>query len=250
MTEPRQARRLVVDIETSPNVAHVWSLYNVNVGLAQLIEPSRVICWAAQWVGESRVTVRDVRAGREPMLSELHDLLTQADIVIGYNSIRFDVPRIATEFALEGMDQPAPFAQVDLLRVVRRQFSFPTNKLAYVAPALGVGEKLGHTGHELWVRCMEGDAKAWNLMRRYNRQDVLVTTALYERLLPVIHNHPPVLLFAGEACNRCGSTEFTDGTKPYSTPSGSLYPQLRCVGCGGWSRTAKRDAGSTLRGVS
>lgn len=250
MTEPRWSKRLVLDIETSPNVAHVWSLWQQNVGLSQLIEPSRMLCWAAQWYGDKRIMYSDIREGRSTMLDELRSVMDQADTIVTYNGKRFDIPRIATEFILEGMDQPSPFNQVDLYRFVRNRFSFPSHKLGYVAPALGVGEKVSHSGHELWVRCMEGDEAAWRMMKRYSKGDIKVTAALYEKLLPHIDTHPPVLLYQDDACNRCGGTDWTDGTKPYATAAGSLYPQLRCVGCGGWGRPVKREYGPTVRGVA
>ncbi len=40
---------LTIDIETSPNLAHVWGLWNQNVGLPQLLEPTQMISFAAKW---------------------------------------------------------------------------------------------------------------------------------------------------------------------------------------------------------
>lgn len=247
MTEPREAKRLVFDIEWAPNTVTTWGLFNQNVAINQILKPGYMLCWSARWYGEKRIYWADVR---DPdMLPKLRDLLHEADIVIGYNSKSYDVPKARTSFLLAGLEQPAPFSEVDLYRVVKRKFSFPSNKLAYVARALGLTEKLETGGHELWLRCMEGDAKAWRTMKRYNVGDITTTTDLYTRLLPLIDNHPPVLLFSAEACNRCGSTDFTAHEKPYVTTAGSHYRQLRCVGCGGWSRTVKRESGTTTRGT-
>ena len=45
-------RTLLLDVETSPNTAHVWGLWQQTVSLNQLMESSRVMCWAAKWVDE------------------------------------------------------------------------------------------------------------------------------------------------------------------------------------------------------
>lgn len=53
--EETEMKILLLDIETSPNVAHVWGLWQQNVGTNQLLEASEVMCWAAKWYGEKDV---------------------------------------------------------------------------------------------------------------------------------------------------------------------------------------------------
>jgi len=48
-------KTLVIDIETAPNVGHVWGLWQQNIGLPQLLESGYVMCFAAKWVGQDRV---------------------------------------------------------------------------------------------------------------------------------------------------------------------------------------------------
>src|SRR5690606_9823529 len=43
---------LTLDIETRPNLAHVWGLWQQNVGLSQIVERGHVMCWVAKWYGE------------------------------------------------------------------------------------------------------------------------------------------------------------------------------------------------------
>lgn len=47
---------LTLDIETSPNLAHVWSLWKQNVSLSQLMQSGQVICFAAKWHDKPKVT--------------------------------------------------------------------------------------------------------------------------------------------------------------------------------------------------
>jgi len=49
-----------------------------------------------------------------------------------------------------------------------------------------VGAKVKHSGFELWIKCMAGDAKAWKEMKEYQIQDVNLLIDLYEKLRPWI----------------------------------------------------------------
>ena len=236
-------RILTLDIETSPNVADVWSLWNVNVGLSQLRTPSRMMCWAAKWHGRPKVMFRsEFHDGREAMVAEAHALLEQADVLVTYNGKRFDTPNLHREFLLGELPPPAPFTEVDLYQVVKSRFRFPSNKLDHIAQALDIGKKASHEGHGLWTACIAGDEKAWGRMKRYNQQDVRLTEELYDRLLPWVKGHPHHGLYADkpDVCQRCGHGVLHRRGLAY-TPLG-VYQQFQCQGCKGWSRGKKSVA--------
>lgn len=243
---------LTIDIETSPNLAHVWSLWNTNVGLNQIMESGEVICFAAKWYDSKNVMFFSAHHhGKEEMVSAAHALLEEADVVVHFNGQKFDIPHLNREFLQEGLTPPAPYAQVDLLRVVKKQFRFPTNKLDYVVQQLGIGRKTPHTGHQLWVDCLAGSEKAWRLMRRYNKQDVVVTEKLYDYLLPWVPSHPNHKLYAGgelEACPNCGSHELKMQGRAYT--SVSVYQRYKCSDCGKWTRGNKRLDASAVTALS
>ena len=155
-------RILLLDIESSPNTAHVWGLWQQNVSLNQLMESSYVLCYAAKWLGEKEMFFDSVHQSKpKKMLKGIHGLLNDADAVIHYNGSKFDIPTLNKEFLLHSFNPPSPYKQIDLLRTVRSNFRFPSNKLDYVAQRLGLGKKQEHEGHELWVKCMNGDKDAW-----------------------------------------------------------------------------------------
>jgi hypothetical protein len=79
---------------------------------------------------------------------------------------------------------PSPVKDLDLMSITKANFLFPSNKLDYVAQKLGVGAKVKHSGFKLWLRCMEGDDKAWKEMKTYQIQDVNLLAELYDVLLP------------------------------------------------------------------
>lgn len=242
---------LTIDIETSPNLAHVWGLWNQNVGLSQLMESGEVISFAAKWRHEDEVMFASVyHDGKTRMVRKAFDLLSDSDYVVHFNGVKFDIPHLNREFLIAGYAPAAPFAQVDLLKVVKKNFRFPSNKLDYVAQALGLGGKTSHTGHQLWVDCLNENPEAWELMKTYNMQDVVLTEKLYDRLLPWISGQPHAGLFyrdeeGEDSCPNCGSLDLRPQGRAYT--SVSVFQRFRCAECGKWSRGSKRLAGAGIQ---
>jgi hypothetical protein len=245
-------RILSIDIETSPNLAHVWSLWNQNVGLNQLLEPSEMMCFAAKWMGEKDILFysdRTQASGHAGMIDAAHTLLDESDVVMHYNGKRFDVPHLNREFVEAGLTPPSPFKQIDLYQVVKQRFKLPSNKLDYVARMLGLKGKVKHEGHTLWVKCMAGDPKAWRDMEKYNKQDVLLLEQLYHILRPWVPNHPSFAIFTGtDCCPACGSTRLEKRGFAYTTVS--KFQRFRCKRCGKWSRGGKALSRVDIREVT
>ena len=177
---------LPLDIETAPNRAFVWGLWDQNVATSQVIESSYILCWAAKWLDGKEMFFDSVRSGRPPneMLARIWELLDEADVVVHYNGLKFDIPTLNKEFIKHGMPPPSPYKQLDMMRVVKQAFRFESNKLDYVSAALKIGQKTKHEGFALWVKCMDGDPAAWRKMERYNKGDVRLLERLYKRLRP------------------------------------------------------------------
>jgi DNA polymerase elongation subunit (family B) len=232
-------RILLLDIETSPNTAHVWGLWQQNVSINQLMESSYVLCYAAKWLGEEDIYFDSVHQSKpKTMLKGIHGLLESADAVIHYNGTKFDIPTLNKEFLLTKLLPPSPYKQIDLLRVVRSNFRFPSNKLDYVSQRLGLGKKHAHEGHDLWVKCMNGDKDAWKRMEEYNIQDVVLLESLYDNLLPWIKNAPNQNLFNDiQGCPTCGHANLQKRGTAISTTG--IYQRYQCKSCGSWSQGTK-----------
>lgn len=182
----------------------------------------------------------DVRSGIITMLKGIHKLLDEADVVVHQNGKKFDIPMLNTEFVKHGMKPPSPYKQVDLRDTSKQQFRFPSNKLEYIAPALGVGHKIKQNiTFELWLQCLEGDELAWKRMERYNKQDVRLAERVYKKYLPWIKNHPHYGSYGkdAEVCPNCGGKHLhRRGT---TVANLKRYPRFQCqnLGCGRWFRS-------------
>lgn len=240
-------RVLLIDIETSPNLAYTWGLWQQDVHLSQLESPTEVICFAAAWLGAgNKVEFFSAHHhGRKKMVKEAHRLLDEADVVVHYNGTRFDIPHLNREIVQAGLTPPSPFKELDLWATVKRRFNFPSNKLAYVAPALGLEPKVKHDGFELWRKCMRGDDKAWATMKKYNIQDVRLLAQLYEVVLPWIPNHPSRnLIDRTDGCPTCGSEKLQKRGSAFTKTR--EYQRFHCQGCGSWFRSVRSERGTKL----
>lgn len=252
-------RKLYIDIENTPHTVHRWGMFDSNpVYPAQLLQPSRLLCFAASWEGSkttqfysSMLYNPDSPMTHQAMVDKAHTLLSQADVVVQYNGRRHDLPLLNREFALYGMHPPAPYISVDLYSVVKRRFKFPFGKLDYVCQELGVGSKVKHEGHELWIKCMAGDPKAWKKMSRYNRGDVQLLKDLDEYLKAWGLGAVNVRLTDDdgneEKCPTCGSNSLV--REGYALTTQGKYQRFHCRECGSWSRSSRRESGTGIRGM-
>jgi DNA polymerase elongation subunit (family B) len=243
---------LMIDIETSPNLAHVWGLWQQNVGLSQLLESTEMMCFAAKFLGDKRTQFYSTfHHGRAEMVQKAWDLMNEADVVMGWNSKSFDEKHLNREFLEAGLRPPSPVKSLDLMHAVKRKFRLPSNKLQYVSTLLGTAGKVQHEGHELWIKCLAGDQKAWSRMRKYNIQDVDLLQEVYEQLLPWIDGHPSVALYDDaeqDSCGNCGSTALK--REGYAFTKLGKFQRFVCETCGKWGRSGRRIGAVDIREVA
>lgn len=191
VTQNGGPRILIYDIETAPILAHVWKLWDNNVGLNQIESDWYIMSVAAKWLGEDEVFYwdqKDVFPMEDDtyLLSKLWSLLNEADIVIGQNVKRFDTKKVNARFVLNGFPKPSSYRQIDTMVIAKEQFGFTSNKLEYMTDKLCPEHKKSKhkefPGHELWAECLKGNPKAWDEMKSYNIDDIHGTEALYNVL--------------------------------------------------------------------
>jgi hypothetical protein len=232
---------LLLDIETAPNLVHVWGLWQQNVGLPQIVKSGYTICWAAKWYGADTLYYDNIYISTpRDMLKRIWKLLDEADAVVHYNGTKFDIPTLNKEFIKQNFLPPSPYKQIDLIKTARSQFRFASNKLDYIAQFLGLGAKTRHRGHELWIDCMNKDPQAWEEMAEYNQNDVILLENVYDVLKPWIKNHPNQNLYTDgrSVCPSCGGEDLQ--RRGFSYSISGKYQRYVCKTCGHWSRNTKK----------
>jgi DNA polymerase elongation subunit (family B) len=239
---------LLLDIETAPHMAAVWGLWNQNVATSQLLKPGYTLCWAAKWYHEKEILFDSIQSGHKSMIRRIHRLMSESDVIVHYNGLKFDIPTLNREFLVLGLNPPAPSAHVDLLRVARRRFRLASNKLDFVAKSLGFKGKEQHKGFELWLECMARKPEAWDTMERYNTQDVVLLEQVYDRLKPWIQSHPSHSAYEdATVCPNCGSEKRQ--SRGFAMSRTLKYRRFQCGGCGTWYRSSKAEKRGSERMV-
>jgi hypothetical protein len=246
-------KTLILDIENSPILADVWGLWKNNVGLDQIRRDWIMLSWAAKWQGDDHVYSDALphyakEYNKDPeddahILYSLRDFLNEADVVVGHNSTAFDLPKIRARMLTLGMEPFSPVQEFDTLKIAKQQFKFSSNKLAFIAECLGLGQKLDTGGHLLWVGCLRGDKEAWRIMEDYNCQDVVLTEQVYDALSPWSKSHPNIGLYVGDGeprCTVCGCLDLARDGHAYT--SVGKYQRFRCKKCGKYVRGRKNVA--------
>lgn len=232
---------LTLDIETSPHLGFHFGLFNQNFSLQQIEEWTRMICFAAKWRNEEEVMFySDFHNGHENTVKAAYDLVSEADVLVTYNGDSFDNKHMNREFLLQGYGPPAPYQSVDLYKVNKSKFRFGSTKLDHLTQQLGVGEKVKHAGFQLWIDCMNGKIEAWNKMREYNIEDVVILEKAFDRVEPWIMNMPHAGLYneVDFSC-RCGSTNLQKRGFHYTQIS--KFQRYRCNDCGRWLSDSKAE---------
>ncbi len=233
---------LIYDIETAPIIAHVWRLWDQNVGLNQIECDWHLLSWSAKWLGDppSKTIYMDQRKAKDitddkKLLEGIWKLLDEADIVITQNGKSFDEKKLNARFILNGMKPPSSVQHVDTKRIAKKHFGFTSNSLAYMTDKLCSKHKKSshkkYVGHSLWTGCLNGELAAWKEMEHYNKLDVLSLEELYKKLEPWDNsiNYNLYTDTATTICG-CGSTDFKKNGHAYT--SRGKYQRYSCKKCG------------------
>ena len=250
------AKILLIDIELSPTIAHVWALWKQNIGLNQIQDGWQIMSCAWKFVGDNDVSYMDARGDDDySICDKVHTLLDEADFVVAHNLKKFDLPKINSRLLYHGFDPYSPIKMVDTLEIAKKKFAFSSNKLEYLANHLGVTPKLKHqkfAGHTLWSECMKGNQEAWEEMKEYNIGDVVTLQQVYFKLLPWAgHLHPSLAPYSEgdeDVCPKCGSKHLQ--WRGYRRTNQNTYARFQCNSCGGWGRSTKRIKGKEKQVVS
>jgi DNA polymerase elongation subunit (family B) len=231
-------RTILLDIETAPNLGYTWGKWEQNV--IDFKQSWYILSFAYKSLDANRITTRALpdfpcyakdKENDQCLVRSLWDVLDEADIIVAHNGDRFDIRKSNARFIAHGLTLPSFFKSVDTLKIARKHFQFDSNKLDDLGHYLGVGRKIPHTGKHLWFGCMNGDAKAWRMMRRYNAHDVELLERIYLKLRPWAANHPNLNFFTRYSnCPVCQSDNLVkNGVLRLKTGN---RQQFKCGDCG------------------
>lgn len=167
----------------------------------------------------------------------LHQVLSEADILVAHNGDQFDIKEFNKRALLNGLPPLKPLRTYDTLKVARKYFRFESNQLRFLCKELGIEEK-GESPD--WDKICYGDPEEIAVCASYNRQDIRALEALYLKLRAWDQNHPSIAPYLGGIKHlvcRCGSDDLVKNGNRY-TQSGK-YQSYMCNSCGAFTADKK-----------
>lgn len=170
---------LTLDIECQRAVVERFDLYPGFTHIDRVIRDKRILCFAAKWHGQEKVHFHaawddDDVVAHEKMIRAAWELLDAADIVVGWNSTRFDVQHLQSAFGRLKLGPPSPFRSLDLMQVAKKNFKAGelSLKLDWFSRMWLGDRKLSHGGTDLWYEIRYGNRAerraAQKVMKSYN----------------------------------------------------------------------------------
>lgn len=243
---------LIVDIETRPMEAWIWQLYDITVPLNMIKKQGNMLSWSAIWYGEpdSKLMYEEVKHNKtdddEVLVTKLHKLMNEADIIVGQNSDRFDLKYANTRFVKHGLHKIKPHKTRDTMKIAKKHFNLPSYSLEFMGEFFEVKHRKmkdrKFPGFELWKACMAGIKAAWIEMKKYNGYDVLTTRDIFEILIPWDQGLNYSVYRDNEGSPCCDKPHLVKRGYRY-TDSGVKNQIYFCKSCEGWS-TGKENLNS------
>lgn len=161
----------------------------------------------------------------------LHELMTEADIIVAHNGDAFDIKHANCLFIKHGLGPIPENKSIDTLKVARKYFNFPGNSLDQLSKRFG---STGKNKKPDWKKMTCGDAKEINQAAVYCKNDVLELEKIFVKLRPYIKNYPVLNRPKGvpTRCRKCGGTHITESGYAY-TKTGRTK-RYKCNSCGTW----------------
>lgn len=180
---------LIIDIETRSLTVKTFGLRDQNIGLEQVVDDGGILCWSAKWLGSDEIffeETKGVKSREKIILKKLKKLMDEADIIMGQNSKKFDVPIVMGLFLYYGLiDDVREFKQIDTLKMSTSKYKFLSHKLQYMSNKLCEVKKQTHAkfpGMSLWMEYEAKNPLAFVEMKKYNMADVEATEELFLKL--------------------------------------------------------------------
>ena len=256
----KKPKILYIDIENSRMIVEfeTYSLYNIDrIPPKCVVHDWYITCAAWGWLNAKTkkiekietVAVNDFKTYKKDfrddrlLVKKLHQVLSEADLIVGHNSDSFDIKKINYKFIKYGLPAIDLPPTVDTLKAAKKYARATSNSLYFLAREFGVPMKVNLQPGVMHA-ADSGCEKSLKKLVDYNKGDIRSGASLYFKLLPYIKNHPTIDKIMGvnvdkdrPNCQNCGSSKVqSNGVRV--TKSGR-YRRYKCNDCGSSTRGKK-----------
>jgi DNA polymerase elongation subunit (family B) len=230
-TQTKRARILYFDIETTDLNASFGEVISFGYQWDHENKPKNINMYDYKDWDKLPVEKRDLY-----LLEDVAEIMSQADIIVGHYSMRFDFPFLQTRSMMHGLAPlPRPL-HVDTWMIARKQMKFGSNRLKNLSEAMNCDENKSSVPIFVWRRAKAHDLDAMKIISAYNLQDVRTQVDLSRKLFPLakLPNRNVIEGTLLLKCSGCGGFSFTK--RGYQHTNLYSYARLQCKDCGSWTR--------------
>jgi uncharacterized protein YprB with RNaseH-like and TPR domain len=213
----------------------LWDIETTNLKM----DFGTILCIGYKWLGENKVHVPAITdypgwqkdpTNDKKLIKDFIEVYNSADLTVTYFGIGFDRKCINAKALEWGLPLPAPIPMVDLFYTVKGNLALSRKSLQNVGYYLGLSTEKTPVEGKIWRRATTGHAGSIKYIVDHCRADVLILEEAYERLKPLVRQHPRV----GEywQCRYCAGEVIKRGFT--LTTIQKPKQRVQCKNCGGW----------------
>lgn len=239
-TQPSRVKRLIWDIEVSPNIVLAFRAgYDQNINHDAIVLERKVICIGYKWEydDETHILVWDKDQDDKELLRKFLRIANEADELVAHYGDRFDLPWFRGRCLIHGFEPLPSYKTVDTKSWASKHFEFNSNKLDYLADVLGYGKKTKMEFDDWKKILMDKCQSSLKKMCDYCMRDVVLLERVFHRLQPYMKPKTHAGVFSGGekwTCSHCGGDDLVR-SKIRVTSTGTIQHQMKCSCCGSYS---------------
>ena len=173
------------------------------------------------------------------LLKAVSERLLESDVWLTHFGTHYDLPFVNTRLLYHGLPVlPPKFAMLDTWKISRNRLKLRNNRLITISEFLGTEDEKNAIKPEQWLRALSGHKQSMAYIVEHCRRDVEVLEEVYNRLRPLVLDHPNRnLITPGGGCSVCGSKSVQK--RGFHITRTRKYQRFQCQGCGAWSKGLK-----------
>ena len=181
----------------------------------------------------------DLIKAEKRLLVDISARLLDSDVWLTHYGTWYDNVFVNTRLLYHRLPTlPANFAHLDTWKISRNRLKLRNNRLITISEFLGTTAEKNAIKPEQWLRALGGHRPSMEYIVDHCRKDIDVLIEVYERLKPLVLDHPNRGLIDGRGgCGICGEQKLVK--RGYHITRTRKYQRYQCSGCGSWSKGTK-----------
>jgi uncharacterized protein YprB with RNaseH-like and TPR domain len=236
--EERPLKLLIYDIEASGLVADFGTTLAIGY----------------QWYGRQSVHVPSIAdyngvcehcdrikdpTNDKKLLQAIYPVFLEADAVVTWYGKGYDERFLNSRLIYHQLPVLPPIPHIDGWLTAFKRMKLHSNRLAAVQEFLELPDAKTPVKGPQWNRAKAGDRRAMRYVVDHCKSDVVVLREAYERLRPLIKEHPSRALADDRpwVCPTCGGDKLQKRGEQITRTR--VYQRFQCKACGAWLRSSK-----------